>query len=59
MLALDDDVGMPGAMMISPETWREFFKERMAGMAERMAEGGGDRPFGRGGPGGFGGRGPR
>jgi uroporphyrinogen decarboxylase len=30
VLALDDDVGMPGTMMISPATWREFFKPRMA-----------------------------
>ncbi|RMF93298.1 MAG: hypothetical protein D6736_02015, partial [Nitrospinota bacterium] len=30
LLALDDDVGMPGKMMISPTTWREFFKPRLA-----------------------------
>lgn len=30
VLALDDDVGMPGTMMISPATWREFFKPRLA-----------------------------
>lgn len=30
LLALDDDVGMPGTMMISPTTWREFFKPRLA-----------------------------
>jgi uroporphyrinogen decarboxylase len=29
VLALDDDVGMPGGMMISPATWREFFKPRL------------------------------
>ena len=29
VLALDDDVGMPGTMIISPATWREFFKPRM------------------------------
>ena len=29
LLALDDDVGMPGTMMISPGMWREFFKPRM------------------------------
>ncbi|MGD8821992.1 MAG: uroporphyrinogen decarboxylase family protein [Anaerolineales bacterium] len=29
VLALDDDVGMPGSMMISPATWRDFFKPRM------------------------------
>lgn len=32
VLALDDDVGMPGTMMISPTTWREFFKPRLAGI---------------------------
>jgi uroporphyrinogen decarboxylase len=30
VLALDDDVGMPGTMMISPATWREFFKPRLS-----------------------------
>ena len=30
VLALDDDVGMPGTMIISPATWRQFFKPRMA-----------------------------
>jgi uroporphyrinogen decarboxylase len=30
VLALDDDVGMPSSMMISPATWREFFKPRLA-----------------------------
>jgi uroporphyrinogen decarboxylase len=30
VLALDDDVGMPGTMMISPKMWREFFKPRLA-----------------------------
>jgi uroporphyrinogen decarboxylase len=30
VLALDDDVGMPGRMMISPATWREFFRPRLA-----------------------------
>jgi uroporphyrinogen decarboxylase len=29
VLALDDDVGMPGTMMISPATWRTFFKSRL------------------------------
>lgn len=29
VLALDDDVGMPGSMMISPQTWRRFFKFRL------------------------------
>jgi uroporphyrinogen decarboxylase len=32
LLALDDDVGMPGGMMISPALWREFFKQRLAGV---------------------------
>ena len=30
VLALDDDVGMPGTMIISPAPWREFFKPRLA-----------------------------
>jgi uroporphyrinogen decarboxylase len=30
ILALDDDVGMPQTMMISPKLWREFFRPRMA-----------------------------
>jgi uroporphyrinogen decarboxylase len=30
VLALDDDVGMPGRMMIRPGMWREFFKPRLA-----------------------------
>ena len=34
VLALDDDVGMPGTMMISPTTWREFFKPRLAGIID-------------------------
>jgi uroporphyrinogen decarboxylase len=34
VLALDDDVGMGGTMMISPATWREFFKPRLAGVIE-------------------------
>jgi uroporphyrinogen decarboxylase len=32
VLALDDDVGMPGRMMISPRMWREFFSPRLAGI---------------------------
>ena len=32
VLALDDDIGMPGTMMISPATWREFFKPRLVGI---------------------------
>jgi len=34
ILALDDDVGMPGSMMISPASWREFFKPRLAGIIQ-------------------------
>lgn len=34
LLALDDDVGMPGTMMISPATWRVFFKPRLAGIIQ-------------------------
>jgi uroporphyrinogen decarboxylase len=34
VLALDDDVGMPRTMMISPHTWRQFFKPRLAGIIE-------------------------
>jgi uroporphyrinogen decarboxylase len=30
VLALDDDVGMPGTMIISPAMWRRFLKPRMA-----------------------------
>jgi uroporphyrinogen decarboxylase len=30
ILALDDDVGMPGPMFMSPALWRRFFKPRMA-----------------------------
>lgn len=32
VLALDDDIGMPRTMMISPELWRQFFKARMEGI---------------------------
>jgi uroporphyrinogen decarboxylase len=32
VLALDDDVGMPGTMMISPKHWRQYFKPRLAGI---------------------------
>lgn len=32
VLALDDDVGMPGGMIISPSSWRLFFKPRLAGI---------------------------
>jgi uroporphyrinogen decarboxylase len=34
VLALDDDVGMPGTMMIGPATWRTFFKPRMAAIIQ-------------------------
>jgi uroporphyrinogen decarboxylase len=34
VLALDDDVGMPGTMIISPAMWREFFKPRMAAIIQ-------------------------
>jgi uroporphyrinogen decarboxylase len=30
VLSLGDDVGMPTTMMISPATWRQFFKPRLA-----------------------------
>ena len=30
VLALDDDVGMPRTMIIGPDTWRRFFKPRLA-----------------------------
>jgi len=32
VLSLDDDVGMPGTMIIGPGTWREFFRPRLAGI---------------------------
>jgi uroporphyrinogen decarboxylase len=32
VLALDDDVGMPRTMIISPALWRQFFKPRLAGI---------------------------
>jgi uroporphyrinogen decarboxylase len=34
VLALDDDVGMPRTMMISPASWREFFRPRLVGIIE-------------------------
>ncbi len=34
VLSLDDDVGIPGTMMMSPATWRTFFKPRLAGVIE-------------------------
>jgi uroporphyrinogen decarboxylase len=30
VLSLDDDVGMPSTMFISPAMWRRFFKQRLA-----------------------------
>jgi len=38
VLALDDDVGMPGTMMMSPATWREFFKPRLASIITAARE---------------------
>jgi uroporphyrinogen decarboxylase len=34
VLTLDDDVGMPGTMMISPKAWRAFFKPRLAAIIQ-------------------------
>jgi uroporphyrinogen decarboxylase len=34
VLALDDDVGMPTTMIISPELWRKHFKPRLAGILQ-------------------------
>jgi uroporphyrinogen decarboxylase len=34
VLALDDDVGMPKTMMISPAMWRQFFKPRLANIIQ-------------------------
>jgi uroporphyrinogen decarboxylase len=34
VLVLDDDVGMPGTMFISPPMWRRFFKGRLAGIIQ-------------------------
>jgi uroporphyrinogen decarboxylase len=34
VLTLADDVGMPRTMMVSPATWREFFKPRLASLVE-------------------------
>ncbi len=30
VLVIDDDVGMPGTMIISPDMWRQFFKLRLS-----------------------------
>jgi uroporphyrinogen decarboxylase len=35
LLSLDDDVGAPVTMMISPELWQRFFKPRMATIIAR------------------------
>jgi uroporphyrinogen decarboxylase len=34
VLALADDVGMPTTMIISPDTWRRFFKPRLAAIID-------------------------
>lgn len=34
VLSLDDDVGMPGTMFISPALWRRFFKPRLAAIID-------------------------
>ena len=34
ILALDDDIGMPRTMMISPAAWRTFFKPRLASIID-------------------------
>jgi uroporphyrinogen decarboxylase len=34
VLALDDDIGMPGTMMISPAMWRTYFQPRLARIIE-------------------------
>jgi uroporphyrinogen decarboxylase len=34
VLSLDDDVGMPGRMIMSPATWRESFRPRLTGIVE-------------------------
>lgn len=34
VLSLDDDIGMPVSMMISPTTWRTFFKPRLEGIIQ-------------------------
>jgi len=38
ILGLDDDVGEPTSMIISPATWREFLKPRMAKVIEFAKE---------------------
>jgi uroporphyrinogen decarboxylase len=34
VLSLDDDIGMPGTMFISPALWRRFFKPRLAAIID-------------------------
>lgn len=34
LLAIDDDVGMPGGLMMSLATWRRFFRGRLAAILE-------------------------
>jgi uroporphyrinogen decarboxylase len=34
ILVLDDDVGMPGRMILSPEMWRAFLRPRLASIIE-------------------------
>ena len=38
VLLLDDDVAMPTDLIISPATWREFFKPRLAGIIRLARE---------------------
>jgi uroporphyrinogen decarboxylase len=38
VLSLDDDVGAPVTMMIGPDTWRRFFKPRMAEVIDTARE---------------------
>ncbi len=34
ILAIDDDVGMPGGLMMSLATWRRFFRDRLAAILD-------------------------
>lgn len=38
VLLLDDDIAMPTGLMISPDTWREFFKPRLANVIQIVKE---------------------
>ncbi|MGQ9585209.1 MAG: uroporphyrinogen decarboxylase family protein [Anaerolineae bacterium] len=38
VLLLDDDMAMPTDLMVSPATWREFFKPRLAQVIQRARE---------------------